>query len=211
MKVKNGLLIAASVFLFTGCSQVDSLVKKVPFLSKDKQESKNVSDKNQTENNNSQGKTPAENNSLNLDAIFYNEIKEVDGKNVIQNSSNLLALVNKQYYLPDVYAPQDLTRPDVAFSFGKENVEKSLLRKEAAEALAKMFNEAKDSGIELYAVSGYRSYTRQKSVFDAEVNRVGMEQAILAVAIPGASEHQSGLAMDLSSKSNNLELYGRVC
>lgn len=80
------------------------------------------------------------------------------------------------------------------------------MRKEAAEALEKMFTNAAKNGIEILAVSGYRSYSRQKSLYDAEVNRVGVEKAEQAVAIPGASEHQSGLAMDISSRSNKLYL-----
>jgi D-alanyl-D-alanine carboxypeptidase len=200
MKLKNLVVIAASVLLFSGCSQGESFLKRVPFLNKDKQEQHNKSQK-QTEE-----KTPSETNSPALEAIFFNEIKEVDGKAVIQNPGNILALVNKQYFLPDVYIPLDLIRPEVAFSFGDEQVEKGFLRKVAGDALTKMFTEAKNSGIELFAVSGYRSYSRQKAVFDAEVNQFGMEKAILEVALPGASEHQSGLAMDISSKSNQSDL-----
>ena len=202
MKLKSLMVILASVLLFTGCSQVDSLVNKIPFLSKAKQEQSNKGQK-QIENKNKQ---PQKYNPLDLEAIFFNEIKEVDGKNVIQNPTNILALVNKQYYLPDVYSPADLIRPNTAFSFGDEQVEKGLLRKEAADALVEMFTEAHNSGIELFAVSGYRSYSRQKAVFDAEVKQFGKEKAIKEVALPGASEHQSGLAMDISSKSNNLDL-----
>ena len=200
MKLKNLALIIASVLLITGCSQVDSLVKKVPFLTKDKQE------QSSNKKNQSQTITPSKQNLLTLEAIFFNEIKAVDGKNIIQNPTNTLALVNKQYFLPDVYTPSDLIRPKIAFSFGEEQVEKSYLRKEAADALTKMFNEAKKASIELYAVSGYRSYSRQKAVFDAELRQFGEKVAYKEVALPGASEHQSGLAMDISSKSNKLDL-----
>ncbi|MEH7251715.1 M15 family metallopeptidase, partial [Neobacillus niacini] len=150
-------------------------------------------------------KTPI-NDPLSLESIFFNDIKEVDGKNVIQNSANILALVNKEFFLPEEYIPEDLVRPNVDFSFGEVDVEKSLLRKEAADALEKMFSEGAANGIELYAISGYRSFSRQKSLFDAEIQRVGQEEAEQAVAIPGASEHQSGLAMDISSRSNKFYL-----
>lgn len=92
-------------------------------------------------------------------------------------------------------------RPKVEFSFGNQDIEKSYMRKEAAKALEDMFNGAKKSGITLYAVSGYRSYNRQTEVYDAEVSRVGEEKAVQAVAYPGNSEHQTGLAMDISSES----------
>lgn len=141
-----------------------------------------------------------------LEESFFNEIATVDGKEVIQNASNPLALVNKMFGLPSEYFPEDLVTPDVSFSFGNQDVEKSKMRKEAAEALEKMFAEAEQSGIMLFAVSGYRSYDRQEALFTAEVNKVGEEVAAEAVAEPGSSEHQTGLAMDISSKSAGLIL-----
>jgi D-alanyl-D-alanine carboxypeptidase len=117
-----------------------------------------------------------------------------------------MALVNKNYSLPNNYIPGDLVRPNVAFSFGDQKLEKGFLRQVAATALEKMFADAKNSGIELYAVSGYRSYSRQKTIFDAEINKVGKAKAVQAVALPGSSEHQTGLAMDIASKSTNLDL-----
>lgn len=133
-------------------------------------------------------------------------MKEVDGKQVIQNPLNVLALVNKMFALPESYNPTDLVKPNVSFSFGDQTIEKSLMRQEAAVALENMFAEAKTSGIELYAVSGYRSYERQRIIFDAEVKKSGEEKAMQVVAVPGNSEHQSGLAMDISAKSANLSL-----
>jgi zinc D-Ala-D-Ala carboxypeptidase len=192
---KNVLLIVSMIFLLSGCSQFNSLVDKLPFTANDS------SNSNQQQQDESQVSDP-----LSLESIFFNDIKEVDGKNVIQNSTNVMALVNKEFYLPEEYIPDDLVRPDVAFSFGEVNIEKSLMRREAAESLEKMFTNAAENGIELYAVSGYRSYSRQQSLFEAEINRVGIEKAEQAVAIPGASEHQSGLAMDISSRSNKLYL-----
>lgn len=149
---------------------------------------------------------PSETDILNLESIYFNEVKEVSGKLVIQNPLNVLALVNKQYALPSDYNPSDLVRPNVPFSFGAEVIEKSLMRQEAATALEAMFTAASSQGIELFAVSGYRSYSRQQVLFEAEVAKVGEEQAAQVVAVPGNSEHQSGLAMDISAKSANLGL-----
>jgi zinc D-Ala-D-Ala carboxypeptidase len=189
MRLKKYLSFVAIPLLLSGCSQINSLVDKLPFHGEDVNETQAL-DPNSSEYD-----------PLSLESIFFNDIKEVDGKKVIQNSTNTMALVNKQFYLPEDYVPEDLVRPEVAFSFGERDNEKSLMRKEAAEALEKLFVEAKNSGIEIFAVSGYRSYSRQKSLFDAESNKVGKEKAMQAVAIPGSSEHQSGLAMDISSKA----------
>ncbi|AJH78532.1 D-alanyl-D-alanine carboxypeptidase family protein [Heyndrickxia coagulans] len=135
-----------------------------------------------------------------LDAKYFNKIKTVNGKKVIQNPDNILALVNKTYILGD-YKPKDLVRPNVRFSFGDERIEKSYMRKEAAAALEKMFAAAEKDGIELYAASAYRSYNRQKAVYAAEVKSSGEEHAEQAVAIPGSSEHQTGLAVDITSQT----------
>lgn len=137
---------------------------------------------------------------------YFNQLKEVDGKLVIQNVDNIFILVNKEMNLPADYVPGDLVRPKVRFVFGDQDVEKSYLRKEAAEALERMFEAAESEGIYLFASSGYRSYSRQETIFQTKVNQVGEEKALEVVAYPGQSEHQTGLAMDITSQSNNFQL-----
>ena len=144
--------------------------------------------------------------ALSLESQYFNEIKEVDGKYIIQNPLNILALVNKQYSLPDDYVPEDLVRPNVPFSFGNQDIEKSYMRKEAAQYLEKMFNDAKTAGIELFAVSGYRSYDRQETIFANKASSSGIEAAAKVVAEPGFSEHQTGLAMDVNCKAYGTDL-----
>lgn len=209
------VLSVLSSLLLTGCNQFESLLEKTPFSQKEdkpdeQQESIEVNSEANGQEEEQQGQPKEENETeqaeLTLDAVFFNEIKVVDGKNVIQNPMNMMVLVNKQFSLPDGYTPDDLVRPNVLFSFGDQDIEKSYMRKEAAEALELMFEEGNKVGIELFAVSGYRSYDRQVAVYNAEVAKFGEEKAIEAVAFPGSSEHQTGLAMDLSSKSANFEL-----
>lgn len=132
-------------------------------------------------------------------------IEEQGGKSVVTNPTSMQVVVNKQRYLPDGYEPSDLVVPDVPFSFGGV-IEKSHMRKEAADALEKLFEGAKEQGIELYAVSGYRSYKRQKSIFANNVAKHGEAEAAKVSAPPGTSEHQTGLAMDVSALSANNEL-----
>ena len=64
------------------------------------------------------------------------------------------------------------------------------MRKEAANALESLFNAADADGIYLYAVSGYRSYSYQSSIYNPYSGYS---------APPGASEHQLGLAMDVTA------------
>ena len=224
--MKKFVFAIGSILFLTGCS-MDLVLDKVPFIQNDEkvvQEeaqklNEEVSEKmngNKEETadhgevkENGQGNEPETESAdpkFTLEAALFNEVVQVNGKNVIQNATNTMALVNKEFALPDGYAPSDLVRPKVAFSFGDQDIEKSYLRKEAAAALELMFSDAVKNGLHLFAVSGYRSYDRQKVVFDAEVNKVGYEKAVQAVAVPGNSEHQTGLSMDISSESAHFGL-----
>lgn len=131
--------------------------------------------------------------------------KTDDQYSLVNNPDSLLVVVNKHRKLPDPYTPSDLKKPNVSFSNPKDK-EKTLLRKPAADALETMFETAKKQGFELTAVSGFRSYKRQQSLHNTYVDRQGQESADTLSAVPGTSEHQTGLAMDISSSSANFQL-----
>lgn len=127
------------------------------------------------------------------------------GKAVVTNANDLAVVVNKKRALPDNYAPGDLVEPKVPFPF-KEKVEKRMMRSEAAKALEKLFALALKDNIKLYGVSGYRSYATQKAIFSGNVKNMGEDEASKISAIPGQSEHQTGLAIDVSSESAKFAL-----
>ncbi len=131
--------------------------------------------------------------------------KDEEGRNIIKNPDDILVLVNKERNLPSDYEPEDLTIPEVPFSFD-EDLEKRYLRKEAAEKLSLLFQGAKEDDLELFAVSGYRSFNTQESIFNNKVSQSSLEEAEKLVATPGQSEHQTGLAIDVSSREMNLLL-----
>ncbi|OAB45882.1 M15 family metallopeptidase [Paenibacillus antarcticus] len=133
-------------------------------------------------------------------------IQEQDGRSIVTNPEAVTVIVNKQRSLPDGYEPKDLVEPNVKFSFDGAN-EKRFMRKEAAEALEKLFARAESENIELRAVSGYRSYARQKVIFANNVRTKGEKEAARVSSVPGNSEHQTGLSIDVSSPSvdNTLE------
>lgn len=124
---------------------------------------------------------------------------------IISNPTAILVLANKNNSLPSNYVPQNLIVPNVKFSF-TEYDQKKLMRQDAASALEELFGSAKKDNINLYAVSGYRSYSRQKAIFTSNVNKYGIERANQFSAKPGESEHQTGLAMDITSSSVNFRL-----
>ncbi len=109
-------------------------------------------------------------------------------------------LVNKMYPLEDDYKPDDLVDVDVKFSINYAD-EKRKLRQEAAEALEAMFECAGKSGVELIGVSGFRSFERQKTIYNNNLIYQGYDHTNKYSARPGRSEHQTGWAIDISCES----------
>ncbi|WP_258871470.1 M15 family metallopeptidase [Halobacillus trueperi] len=121
-----------------------------------------------------------------------------DGTVEVGEPESLQVVVNKRRKLPEDYTPEDLTVPNVPFYFTEDHPKKQL-RKEAARALEKLFDAAEQDGIDLVAASGYRSYDRQKRIYERNVEVYGKEETDTFSAQPGTSEHQTGLAMDVTS------------
>ncbi|TKH44627.1 peptidase M15 [Paenibacillus terrae] len=138
--------------------------------------------------------------ALRSESALQATVEEDGGTAIVTNATSDTVVVNKKRSLPVGYAPDDLVEPKVPFSFEGPH-EKRHMRKEAAEALEKLFDGAKKDGMELRAVSGYRSYKRQVSIFNNNVKTKGQEYASKVSAVPGTSEHQTGLAIDVSSPS----------
>ena len=123
------------------------------------------------------------------------EYKETYSQNI---SSQYLKLVNKSNSIDANYEPNDLVIPSIRFG-NIGNMMVQYMRRDAAVELEQLFKAAKKEGINLVAISGYRSYDYQETVYSNEVNSVGEIQANRYVAKPGQSEHQTGLAMDVLS------------
>lgn len=118
----------------------------------------------------------------------------------VSTPSSIVALVNKEFGLPEDYVPKDLVYPDVPFLF-KEKIEKRQMRSEAAGALEELFAAAKKDGIYLAGVSAYRSTKTQTALFNRYVKKDGLEKAKTYSAEPGHSEHTTGLAIDVSGST----------
>lgn len=94
-----------------------------------------------------------------------------------------ILVVNKTYPLPSTYNPG--------------------MNSEAMAAFESMKKAAATDGINLFIVSGFRSYSYQANLYKNYVARSGQSEADRFSARPGHSEHQSGLAMDLNSASSS--------
>ncbi|MGV3488348.1 MAG: M15 family metallopeptidase [Tuberibacillus sp.] len=153
--------------------------------------------KQEKPNNKTDSKNIAKANYQNT-AADQNSAESDGSMTVIANPSSILALVNKTHKLPDGYTPENLVYPNVPYPY-EEKIEKRELRQDAATALEKLFAAAKEAGYNLYGESGYRSYQRQVSVYQHNVDTLGKEKADAVSAYPGTSEHQTGLSIDITS------------
>ena len=105
-------------------------------------------------------------------------------------------LANKESLLDETYVPQDL----VKLTCRKISSDPIQMREVAAQALSDMFDAAKADGVTLYAHSGYRSYRTQKTMYSNRLKRNnGKDDGV--VAYPGASDHQTGLGIDVINKA----------
>lgn len=111
----------------------------------------------------------------------------------VNNPEALNVVVNKLQALPANYTPATLIYSDVAaVSSGM------IMRPEAAAALGTMFQAATADGLPLQLVSAYRSYDIQAGLFNSYAATYGEAEANRFSARPGQSEHQTGLAVDVS-------------
>ena len=112
------------------------------------------------------------------------------------DADGLLFLVNRQYTLSAGYTPADLEMSDVPGQVRR-------MRPAAAEALREMFLACKEeTKCQLLSISGFRSYEKQAGIYARKLRSVKKDVAKAQeyVAPPGASEHQTGLAMDIGQK-----------
>ena len=112
-------------------------------------------------------------------------------------TSEYIRLINRENLLEEDYIPADLLKD---LSCRKVSYDPIQMSETAANALYTLFDAAQEDGIYLYAHSGYRSYRTQKTMYYNRLEKnKGKDDGI--VQYPGASEHQSGLAIDVINKS----------
>lgn len=121
---------------------------------------------------------------------------EPEGDPKFYRPDSLLIIANKSHKLPEGYEPSDLVIPDV-----RKTGANPYLRAPAAAALEQMFNAAASQGVYLVLGSGYRSQSTQAAIYNNYVARDGQAAADRYSARPGYSEHQTGLAVDISDYS----------
>lgn len=155
-------------------------------------------------NTSSQSREPVDLNLNNSQAENINQ-------ETITLSSGLedgdLMLVNYNYSVPEKYQTADF--PSIyekGIAYGVRSTE-MYIQQQALDSMKTMFEAAKEDGIDnMLIVDTYRTQEKQQSIYDKRVAALvknGMEKDEAkakveeTVAIPGFSEHQIGLAMDI--------------
>lgn len=113
-------------------------------------------------------------------------------------STSIWTVVSKDHPLSDQqYRPSDLELTALPARSDKSSDEKSV-RKVIVPDLTAMFDAAKAAGNDIMIASGFRSYALQQTYFTSYSNSYGEAAANKFSAIPGQSEHQTGLALDIA-------------
>lgn len=117
---------------------------------------------------------------------------------MFENPSSIFVIVNKHRPITPVsFEPLDLV--EVRESKSLDNLRGHKLSLPAARALEAMAAEMLEQGQgQLTLNSGFRSYKTQDSLFKGVAKSQGESQALLKAAKASFSEHQTGLAVDIS-------------
>ena len=117
---------------------------------------------------------------------------------VANADTGFLWLVNSENLLPETYTPK-----------GLRNYHGKMLLQEPGEQFGELLKAMQNEGLQaLQLQSGFRCYNHQKVVLQQREKEVGRLQAKKSVQPPGASEHQLGLALDVSINGKLEEEFG---
>ena len=117
-----------------------------------------------------------------------------------EGKDNLLILVNAQYPMSEDYAPLELEKVQGDYQMDTR----------AAGPMRQMIADARAQGVELLLCSAYRARAGQEVNFQNSVDTYmamgySEDQAVMAtarlIAVPGTSEHETGLAADIVTPS----------
>lgn len=133
--------------------------------------------------------------NVHADKGWYNETYETD------TSNKYTMLVNKAHYLNKDYQNEDIINANLAYSYADNKADTIVI-----ESFEKMHADVQNElNVRLMINSSYRSYQEQENTYE-EQKQTDLETADQYAARPGFSEHQTGLAIDITS----LEHKGKI-
>lgn len=134
----------------------------------------------------------------NIDIGFYINQTPSD------TTKGILMIANKHYALSEDFEGLDIVSVDAKYAYYDRSY---TLNKEAYAHFEEMWNAAKKEGLDFGIYSAYRSYLTQTGLYAGYVDQDGKELADTYSARPGNSEHQTGLAVDLKSRTKATDYF----
>jgi D-alanyl-D-alanine carboxypeptidase len=126
-------------------------------------------------------------------------------KKLSETDQELLQKYSKTYFLNENYIPSSLSLIDEAFLFNKNSIVE--IHTDVKPFLENLIRKARDDGMDLSVLSGYRSFEVQKNVktrhtviYGSSANRFSADQ--------GYSEHQLGTTVDFTTSKTGSTLTG---
>ena len=124
--------------------------------------------------------------NVNRDKDEYTDTKKTD------TEKKELMLTNKYNYLDKDYKPDDIITISSRYAYSGNEAPKEIF-----EYYKEMFDAAEADGVELIISSAYRDYKNQEETYEYYKQTKGEDFAKTYAALPGYSEHQTGLAFDI--------------
>ena len=125
---------------------------------------------------------------------WYEDKKKTD------TSKDILMLVNKFNYLDETFKVENLSDMSLMYAFSGKQIDTRVY-----EAFKSMSSAARKENLKIVANSTYRTYEYQEKTYNSIKASKGIEYADKIAARPGHSEHETGLAIDISTLNSTSE------
>ena len=132
--------------------------------------------------------------NVHADKEWYNYTISTD------TTKDTLILVNKVYYLEEDFEVPNIVNMSVRYAFSGRQI-----RQDVYYNFVDMAIDAKKEGLTLVANSTFRTYATQEKTYNNYKTNKGSDYADSYAARPGHSEHQTGLAIDISTLNSTSE------
>ena len=119
-----------------------------------------------------------------------------------ESKTDYMVLVNKQNKLPENWE-ETIELVDVK-NFQGDNIK---VEKKTLEKFYELREDLLKDGITIKLDSTYRTIERQQEIWDDFEKEYGLEYTQKYVAVPGTSEHHTGLAIDIMIVKDGKEIY----
>jgi len=130
------------------------------------------------------------------------EKEEKKEKEVVKKTIDYMVLVNKENKLPDDW--EDIVELVESKDAWGDKVQ---IEKKAYDAYLKLKEDLEKEKVYIELDSIYRSVAEQQDLWDRWTKEKGIDYVKKYVAVPGYSEHHTGLAIDICIKKNGKLIY----